>query len=55
MISIKNKTAFSRHAAQGFEPSTMRFKVCSLAKQTTRPPTVLAAHIDFVKNQKYIP
>ena len=50
MISIKNKTAFSFHAAQGFEPSTVRFKVCRLAKQTTRPPTVLGAHIYLLKN-----
>jgi hypothetical protein len=55
MISIKNKTAYALCAAQEFEPSTLRLKACLLPKQTTRPPTVLAAHIDFVKNQKYIP
>ena len=47
MISTKNKTAFSECAAQRFEPSTLRFKACCLPKQTTRPPTMLGAHIDM--------
>ncbi len=55
MVSIKNKTAYAHYAVQGFEPSTLRLKASHLTKQTTRPPTVLAAHIDMLKNKKYIP
>ncbi len=55
MISIKNKTAYALCAAQEFEPSTLRLKACLLPKQTTRPPTVLGAHIDLLKKKKNIP
>ena len=45
MISRKNKTALFVCAAQRFEPSTFRFKVCCLPKQTTTPSTMLVAHV----------
>ncbi len=49
MIFIKNKTAYFAYAAHGFEPCTLRFKECLLLNQTTRPPTMLVAHINLMK------
>jgi hypothetical protein len=54
MTLLKNKTAYSIYAEQRFEPCTLRITASRLLNQTTRPPTMLVAHIIILKKWEYI-